>query len=401
MASPGTKDSRDPPYCQNGPPKITVSLLLKLAELDPRSQEAIDIIRSLPSMASQTTIEDQDVRLIIDHLDRFLDATRLPPDLFRKCLRALKKMCGQARRLPSSYLISHDFPNGLPIARGGSADVWDGTLNGVRVAIKAFRISLADDIQSIDKAFCEEVVVSRRMSHPNLVQFLGVSSLRPFCMVSQWMAHGNVRDYVCSNPTTDRLKLLVNIARGLEFLHSHKIVHGDLKGDNILMNEDREACLVDFGLTSIISDHSAPNCVSTPRGTVRWMAPELFDLDMAGPPDSLRSVASDVYALAMVVIEVFTGRVPFYGYNECALVSRVYSGVRPGRPEQGLELGLSDEIWEMVQSCWHHEKAKRPVISSVLDGFCKATLVSSGVLNPELKILQERYPYNFVFHCQL
>ena len=70
MASPGTRTvtQTDSPY-QKGPSRITVSLLSRLAELDPTSQEAIDIIRSLPSMASQTAIEDQDARAIIDRLD--------------------------------------------------------------------------------------------------------------------------------------------------------------------------------------------------------------------------------------------------------------------------------------------------------------------------------------------
>lgn len=65
--------------------------------------------------------------------------------------------------------------------------------------------------------------------------------------------------------------------------------------------------------------------------------------------DSRPTEESDVYALAMVVIEVMSGRVPFFGVKNEAVMFRVVIDVRPGRPAHP---DMKDEIWEMVQSCW-------------------------------------------------
>jgi serine/threonine protein kinase len=122
---------------------------------------------------------------------------------------------------------------------------------------------------------------------------------------------------------------LLDICHGLQFLHSHDVIHGDLKGvcvfaffpvntagsrhhvlyfwqDNILVNAAGMACLGDFGLSSIASFSCTETSASGPHGTVRWMAPELIRsyvaLDGESPRFSTRE--SDVYAFAMVAIEV-------------------------------------------------------------------------------------------------
>lgn len=95
------------------------------------------------------------------------------------------------------------------------------------------------------------------------------------------------------------------MALGLAYLHglTPGIVHGDLKGANVLVTQSRRACLADFGLaTAIDSNTIAMTHKSTVRtgGTVRWQAPELFDPSVY----QQNSKASDIYALACVYYEV-------------------------------------------------------------------------------------------------
>ena len=76
---------------------------------------------------------------------------------------------------------------------------------------------------------------------------------------------------------------------------------------NILINNERRACLIDFGLTSVISGLSTANVstlASNARGTCRWMAPELLSPENDGIYNCEPSTASDIYSLAMVAIEV-------------------------------------------------------------------------------------------------
>jgi len=132
---------------------------------------------------------------------------------------------------------------------------------------------------------------------------------------------------------------LVDVASGLKYMHDLRVVHGDLKGvrfslkrnvsiltsprptkANILINEDRRACIADFGLSTItgVAAHPAPwasrtSLVSidtlmsfTGGGTRRWMSPELLDPERFGMPeseDNRPTRQSDCYALGMVIYE--------------------------------------------------------------------------------------------------
>ena len=121
---------------------------------------------------------------------------------------------------------------------------------------------------------------------------------------------------------------LADTVTGLEYLHEHSIVHGDLKGvsgiqaaelvimlntntkANILIGPDRRAMLADFGLTAVIDESAAGSVIDNNgiRGTLRWMAPELMYPDGFGFTEEcqirLPSRGTDIYALGMTILEV-------------------------------------------------------------------------------------------------
>lgn len=155
----------------------------------------------------------------------------------------------------------------------------------------------------------------------------------------------------------------------------------------MLINRDSRAILADFGLASITSDPLSINA-STPgnEGTVRWMAPELLNPNLPENETARRTLASDVYAFAMVAIEVFsgertrhfmkqsshttpTGNVPFLGYRDEVAVYRMLNGIRPLRPGNSLEFGLTDEVWDTICRCWHGNPDERPNMPEIVDFF--------------------------------
>jgi len=124
------------------------------------------------------------------------------------------------------------------------------------------------------------------------------------------------------------------------------------------------------------------------------MAPELFN----GDSDRLRPTQeSDIYSLAMVVIEVFTGQVPFHKLIESAVILRIVKGKRPLRPEGSRGLGFSDDVWGMVERCWHQEPGQRPKISEVQACFRNAVVAYDAMQTPALsKSLDLSSPESFI-----
>ncbi|KAK1227547.1 histone methyltransferase set1 [Marasmius sp. AFHP31] len=163
----------------------------------------------------------------------------------------------------------------------------------------------------------------------------------------------------------EKLSKVHDIAAGLAHLHVMKLVHSDLKGVNILITDSFRACIGDFGL-SRISDTRGLSITTTsrPRGTGRWLAPELLE-------GSLASKESDIFALGCVCFEVFaSGQHPFPELpTEAAVVLAVIQGKRSTRPAEASE--LSDDMWKLMQESWSADPSRRPNAHQVLEHLSK------------------------------
>jgi len=209
-----------------------------------------------------------------------------------KVVRTLVRICTRTGQLPRSYLLSTPALEKLgttPVAYGGFSDVWCGKYGDQRVALKVFRLSESDDTSITRKAFIREVIHWKSIRHRNVIPLLGIdNTLFQFCMVSPWCHYGNIAQYLKERPDEKRLDLLIDVASGLQYLHSMEMVHGDLKSANILIDNEKRACLADFGITGLIYNLTMPRTTSTTyngKGTTRWIAPELLDPDRLGAND--------------------------------------------------------------------------------------------------------------------
>ncbi|KDQ49539.1 hypothetical protein JAAARDRAFT_42767 [Jaapia argillacea MUCL 33604] len=295
---------------------------------------------------------------------------------------SLRKLCRELGRHPQMCTISGGLriTSNEPIGAGTFSNVYCGRFGQHDVAIKIIREfrSNGDDRNIKEKRFSVEAIFWHFLKHENLVPFLGVSSIiplfpkaseAPLCLVSEWMPHGTLCQYIVSHPSAPRLKLLSEIANGLGYLHSYSLVHSDLKGANIFVNKEHRACIADFGQTRFIYDQmlSENNELATAMemsGSLRWMSREfLFPND-----DSPRvpTLEGDIYAFGMVMWETFASKIPYPDETDGGVMLRVYQECIPERPPNGAELGLSDEVWDLMVRCWHGEDYHRPTASSAL-----------------------------------
>ncbi|KAF7366110.1 Protein kinase domain-containing protein [Mycena venus] len=247
------------------------------------------------------------------------------------------------------------------ICRGAFADIWKGVVKSQSVAVKVMRLFRDVDINFALQEFGREALIWRQLSHPNLLPFLGIYYLdTKLCLVSPWMANGSLTEYLRTAPSDDdRLCFILDVCMGLEYLHGKDVVHGDLKGMNILVTPSQRACIADFGLASIVNANSLrfTHTVQAPQGgTLRYQAPELLSSERRN------HFGSDVYAFACVGYEILTGKVPFSEvWVDMAVFMKVVGGQRPAKPEV-----CPDNLWVLLEDCWAQDPDKRPTMKETL-----------------------------------
>ncbi|KAJ8083302.1 hypothetical protein PM082_009174 [Marasmius tenuissimus] len=305
----------------------------------------------------------------LDHMQQLIDypflSSELRPAIFTVMLR-LSKTSG----LYPTCLSIHNVKKvgDYPVAAGGFGDVWKGTIGNSKklVCLEVVKVYLNSDLRKLSNEYLREAILWRQVKHPNLLPFLGIYQLeqtQQLCLISPWMERGNLIQFLktTKREDVDHYTLVYDVTSGLAYLHSKKIVHGDLKGVNILIRGSLRACIADFGLSHVADTQGLRITTSTTRpvGTARWLAPELL---IGGGGTSKES---DMYSYACVCYEIFTGLQPFPELaNEMAVAFNVAQGKRPSRPAGLLE--LSDAMWALMVACWDATPSSRPTAENAL-----------------------------------
>jgi serine/threonine-protein kinase len=231
----------------------------------------------------------------------------------------------QARTL-TGRLVGGRFRLGELIGQGAMAEVYaaiDQTL-GRDVAVKVLRAQYAGDDDFVER-FRREARVAASLNHPNLVNLYDVgddalagslgSVARPYLVLERLPGNTLADELVRGRfELNNVLTIAVQVADGVGFAHRKNLVHRDLKPANILLTTDGNAKVADFGLAQDLRETST-TVAGAVWGTVQYLAPERAEGEAA-------SIASDIYALGVVVYEMLTGRPPFTGGSAASIMQR-------------------------------------------------------------------------------
>lgn len=262
-----------------------------------------------------------------------------------------------------------------PCMFGGLADVyraaWISEDVNMHVAIKVQRSRQPDKAL---RRLRHEVKVWLQLDHPNVLPlcglYFGISDLP--ALVSPWCNNGDIGSYLKTREGEAglwklKLKLLQQVLEGLTYLHgcTPEVVHGDLKGANILISDSHDVYLCDFGFASMLAEEegSLSRQSSSAKGTWRWMAPELFTVD-----DARHTKESDVWAFGCVVFEVLSGKVPYHEKrNDRTVIIAIAHGEHPSKPARLSDVSWIDaKLWTMMLDCWKKNPDDRPPVASLL-----------------------------------
>ncbi|CAM6082697.1 unnamed protein product [Calypogeia fissa] len=249
---------------------------------------------------------------------------------------------------------------GPAFAQGAFGRLYKGTYNAADVAVKILERpeNNLERALLMESQFAKEVTMLANTRHQNVVRFIGACR-KPmvWCIVTEYAKGGSVRSFLSrrssrSVPLKVAVKQALDVARGMEYLHSLEIIHRDLKSDNLLIANDKSIKIADFGVARIEVQTEG---MTPETGTYRWMAPEMIQ-------HRPYNHKVDVYSFGIVLWELLTGLLPFQNMTAVqAAFAVVNKGVRPNVPAE-----CPPALVDIMCRCWDANPDVRPAFAQVV-----------------------------------
>ncbi|KAF5752243.1 Kinase superfamily protein putative isoform 1 [Tripterygium wilfordii] len=266
---------------------------------------------------------------------------------------------------------TNNFSHENLIGEGGYAEVYKGELpDGQLVAIKRLTRGSPEEMTT---DFLSELGIIVHIDHPNLAKLIGYGVEGGMHLVLQLSPHGSLASLLYgSKEKLDwgiRFKVALGTAEGLHYLHEgcqRRIIHKDIKASNILLTEDFEPQISDFGLAKWLPDQWTHHTVDKVEGTFGYLPPEFF---MHGIVDE----KTDVYAFGVLLLELITGRMALDSSQQ-SLVMWAKPLIMKNSIKELVDPTIagaydSEEMNRVVLTasmCIHQDPEERPQMSQVL-----------------------------------
>ncbi|KAM7527213.1 hypothetical protein LguiB_030623 [Lonicera macranthoides] len=284
------------------------------------------------------------------------------------------------------------------IAHGTYGTVYRGTYDGQDVAVKVLDwgedgIATVAETAALRSSFRQEVAVWHKLDHLNVTKFIGASmgtsnlkvpsnnddrnSLpsRACCVVVEYLTGGTLKKYLIRNCRKKLafkivIQLALDLSRGMSYLHSKKIVHRDVKTENMLLDINRTLKIADFGVARVEAQN--PRDMTGETGTLGYMAPEVLD----GKPYNRKC---DVYSFGICLWEIYCCDMPYLNLSFAEVSSQVVrQNLRPEIPRC-----CPSSLASIMRKCWDANPERRPEMEEVVSLLEAIDTSKGGGMMPE------------------
>ncbi|KAF9529086.1 hypothetical protein CPB83DRAFT_812894 [Crepidotus variabilis] len=345
-------------------------------------------------------------------------------------IEALRRMSKGLPELPYWTITPFEVKKGPKIGAGFFSDVFMGQWGKRYVAVKVLSSVTPSDL------FIREIKVWKDLDHANVLKLYGASSATgnpPWFFVSEYMRYGNLAEFLrrvgrldegemklvgwgmekaeiegltmsrsmsgwgggfgsCVGPSewpafggiqtrrvlrlSDVYRMMQEVARGMEYIHSKGVLHGDLKASNVLVDNNYRCVISDFGQSELKTEVCRLTGSSMKTGTLRWKAPELLE------GSGMLTPFTDIYAYGIVCIEILTmGEIPWGVAPDDDIRHNVLEMDR--RPLIPVDF-TSPLLHELIQACWDREPLRRMPFREVVTRLTRLRVIESEGSDPSV-----------------
>lgn len=224
------------------------------------------------------------------------------------------------------------------------------------------KIISKQDVQSrnLMDSIEKEIAILREIDHPHIVKIEDTFEMTNNCnqefivIIMEYCANGDLLTYATEHGFKNdkqRKKIIYGFLEAVEYLHSRGISHGDIKADNILLDENCSAKLCDFGYarTTFIAGDEAKN------GTLYYAAPELFH------KGKFETLKTDIWAIGITLYSLMELQFPFKDGDQQFIVKQIVTG------HLSIRSGLANEAKKLIKKCTDMKPENRPTIEDIMN----------------------------------
>ncbi|RNC30612.1 putative protein kinase, partial [Trypanosoma cruzi] len=243
------------------------------------------------------------------------------------------------------------------IGRGGYGDIFRAVDldTGLPLAIKEILVTadISKDVEKQLRALEREIRVMRKLNHKHIVSYYSArrdESCSALLIYMEYVGGGTIAQKLRTNGpfSEDETRHYTRqLLEGLDYLHQRRIVHRDLKGDNLFLTEDGVLKVGDFGTSKELQTTLVTDSVA---GTPNFMAPEVIAC-------SGHTCMADIWSVGCCVLEMLTAHPPFWNLDNHMAVM---FAIMKGRLEEQVPHQISGDAKDFIRACLRNDPKERP-----------------------------------------